>query len=123
MASSTQSSNTGELNCVLLSRLHFPYAWILLLRPDEKASCRVVLTKVGTNGMLHKVYPSSGPYAGGIVFRRYFGIGVGIGYTEDELVALQVRALSVVRLVSDPLLKAVVSGMQDRGCCRSYGGR
>ena len=32
---------------------------------------------------LHKSYPQQGPYAGGIVFRRYYGVGAGIGFTKD----------------------------------------
>ena len=33
---------------------------------------------------LHKSYPIHGPYAGGIVFRRYYGVGEGIGFTKTE---------------------------------------
>ena len=32
---------------------------------------------------LHKNYPQHGPYAGGIVFRRYYGVGDGIGFTKS----------------------------------------
>ena len=33
---------------------------------------------------LHKIYPEVGPYAGGIVFHRYFGMGTGVGFTKGE---------------------------------------
>ena len=33
---------------------------------------------------LHKRYPRQGPYAGGIVFGRYYGVGDGIGFTKTE---------------------------------------
>ena len=33
---------------------------------------------------LHKTYPQSGPYQGGIVFNRYYGMGEGIGFTKEE---------------------------------------
>ena len=58
--------------------------------PDRK----VVLQKgtkfvnVGTKSMLYKQYPTAGKYAGGIVFRRYYGQGEGIGFTAEECVNL-----------------------------------
>ena len=33
---------------------------------------------------LYKKYPTSGPYAGGVVFKRCFGIGQGIGFTKIQ---------------------------------------
>ena len=33
---------------------------------------------------LHKEYPQAGDYAGGIIFRRCYGMGEGIGFTRDE---------------------------------------
>ena len=37
---------------------------------------------------LTKQYPTSGPYAGGIVFRRCYGMGAGIGFTKEECEAM-----------------------------------
>ena len=47
--------------------------------PDRKIVLArgVSFTNVGTKSMLYKTYPVEGPYKGGIVFRRYFGIGKG----------------------------------------------
>ena len=54
--------------------------------PDRK----IVLPK-GTNfdgvlisQCLTKYYPSTGDYAGGIVFQRCYGMGPGIGFTKDQ---------------------------------------
>ena len=47
--------------------------------PDRKINLPrgVKFTNVGTKSMLYKQYPTDGDYAGGIVFRRYYGIGDG----------------------------------------------
>jgi hypothetical protein len=39
--------------------------------------------------MLYKWYPQKGEFAGGIIFRRYFGIGCGIPFTAEELEEVQ----------------------------------
>ena len=48
---------------------------VLYHKPDEKAKASDYggFKGVGTQSMLHKEYPSAGPYTGGIVFRRYYG--------------------------------------------------
>ena len=49
--------------------------------PDWKITLArgVSFTHVGTKSMLYKEYPVNGTYEGGIVFRRYYGIGTGNG--------------------------------------------
>ena len=42
-----------------------------------------------THHVLQKWYPQKGEFAGGIIFRRYFGIGCGIPFTAEELEEVQ----------------------------------
>ena len=58
--------------------------------PDNK----IVMPKgvkfkgVRIKNCLQKSYPDTGPFAGGIVFKRYFGMGEGIGFTKEQCEAM-----------------------------------
>ena len=54
--------------------------------PDKKIELdkKAVFKHVRTSACLYKEYPTRGKYVGGIVFRRYYGIGSGIGFTKEE---------------------------------------
>ena len=54
--------------------------------PDSKIELgsEVTFTNVLTSACLYKEYPTHGLYAGGIVFRRYFSMGTGIGFTKTQ---------------------------------------
>ena len=54
--------------------------------PDRKIQLKkgTKFVNVGTKSMLYKEYPTTGDYAGGIVFRRYYNQGKGIGFTAEE---------------------------------------
>ena len=56
---------------------------VIFHKPDEKAELAIKsgFKGVGTKAMLFKQYPADG----GILFRRYYGIGVGILVGEDEM--------------------------------------
>ena len=57
--------------------------------PDAKIDLgKKKFKNVRISTCLCKEYPTKGPYAGGIVFRRYFGMGEGIGFTKSECEAL-----------------------------------
>ena len=63
----------------------------LLVWHDKKEEWELTgsIDQISVTNSLHKVYPPAdgdSPYAGGIIFFLYFGIGIGIGYTQQQVV-------------------------------------
>jgi len=64
------------------------------LQVSHDPDCKIIMPKsvkfkgVMIKSCLQKSYPDTGPFAGGIVFNRYFGMGNGIGFTKDQCEAM-----------------------------------
>ncbi len=52
--------------------------------PDCKILLKASFKNVKIKACLYKQYPATGLYAGGIIFRRYFGMGTGVGFTKQQ---------------------------------------
>ena len=59
----------------------------MLVWHDENDSfeCKGSIPGISLINSLSKDYPTSGKYAGGMIVRLYFGIGVGIAFTKAQV--------------------------------------
>jgi len=52
---------------------------------DESFECKGSIPGISVINSLSKDYPITGKYAGGMILRLYFGIGVGIAFTKGQV--------------------------------------
>ena len=52
---------------------------------DDSFECNGAIPGISVINSLSKTYPTKGKYAGGVILRLYFGIGVGIAFTKTQV--------------------------------------